>query len=441
MSSIKKKAITGTIWTIAGHGGGQILRLGSNLILTRLLVPELFGLMALINTFIAGLNLFSDIGIRPSIIRSPRGDDPVFLNTAWTVQVIRGLALWLACCVIAWPVAQFYAEPQFVWLLPLVGLTTILAGFTSVSLATLNRKMEMGKLTLFTLFVQIVSLSVMIVLAYFYRNILPLVVGTLISNFVRMVLSYKLDKTKSQFAWDKESLTEIFSFGRWTFISTAMMFLASQSDKLIFGRLLPLEVLGVYTIALNFAMLPRTLVSQVSNRVIFPIISSLTHLPRQDFKNKVLLKRKTILIPAAVMLAIVFNISDGLVLTLYDENYSQAAWMLPILLLGIWPNILYYTSHTILLSMGKPIYSAIGDSGKLIYMLILLPLAIQHYGILGGVVVVSLNDLPLYGVIVYGMWRESMSALIFPESSIPSWGKIFMIFSRSTLPCNEASQV
>ena len=57
------------------------MRLISNLILTRLLVPELFGLMALVNTFIQGLFLFSDVGIATSIIRSPRGDDPVFLNT------------------------------------------------------------------------------------------------------------------------------------------------------------------------------------------------------------------------------------------------------------------------------------------------------------------------------------------------------------------------
>ncbi|MFM6205833.1 oligosaccharide flippase family protein, partial [Planktothrix sp.] len=91
MTSLSKKAIQGTIWTLFGYGGSQVLRFGGNLILTRLLVPELFGLMALVNTFITGLNLFSDVGIRPSIIRSQRGDDPEFLNTAWTIQVFRGL--------------------------------------------------------------------------------------------------------------------------------------------------------------------------------------------------------------------------------------------------------------------------------------------------------------------------------------------------------------
>ncbi len=93
MSSLQKKAIGASVWVIIGYGSSQCLRLISNLILTRLLVPELFGLMALVNTFIIGLNLFSDVGIRPSIIRSERGEDPLFLNTAWTLQVIRGFRI------------------------------------------------------------------------------------------------------------------------------------------------------------------------------------------------------------------------------------------------------------------------------------------------------------------------------------------------------------
>jgi hypothetical protein len=84
-SSLKKKAIRGTAWTLFGYGGSQALRLVSNLILTRLLVPEVFGLMALVQTFQAGLTLFSDIGIAPSIIQNKRGEDPTFLNTAWDI--------------------------------------------------------------------------------------------------------------------------------------------------------------------------------------------------------------------------------------------------------------------------------------------------------------------------------------------------------------------
>ena len=165
-SSLKHKAIRGTAWTLIGYGGSQVLRLGSNLILTRLLVPEVFGLMALVLTFRQGLTLFSDIGIRPSIIRSKRSDDPTFLNTAWTLQVIRGFWIWFGCAVIAWPVSRFYEEPRLLWLIPIVCISSIFQGFQSTALATLSRRMEVGKLTRFEFGVQMVSLTAMIFLAW-----------------------------------------------------------------------------------------------------------------------------------------------------------------------------------------------------------------------------------------------------------------------------------
>lgn len=151
MTSLKKLAIRGTVWTIAGYGASQVLRFGSNLILTRLLFPELFGLTALVNIFITGLHLFSDIGIGPNIIQNKRGDDPAFLNTAWTLQVIRGFGLWFCCLLISWPVAKFYGEPQFLWLIPIVGLGTIITGFNSTALCTLNRHMSVRQMATFEL--------------------------------------------------------------------------------------------------------------------------------------------------------------------------------------------------------------------------------------------------------------------------------------------------
>jgi O-antigen/teichoic acid export membrane protein len=89
---------------------GQALRLGSNIVLAWLLFPEAFGLMLLVNVFMQGLQMFSDIGIGPSIIQNKRGNDPDFLNTAWTIQAIRGFVLWFIACVLAWPIAWIFAH-------------------------------------------------------------------------------------------------------------------------------------------------------------------------------------------------------------------------------------------------------------------------------------------------------------------------------------------
>ncbi len=205
-ATIKKQAISGTAWTILGYGTSQSLRLGSNLILTRLLVPELFGLMALVSVFLMGLNLFSDVGIYPSIIQNKRGEDPTFLNTAWTIQVIRGFGLWIGCLLIAFPVAQFYEEPRLQLLLPIVGLNSIINGFNSTNLPILQRRMEIGKLIRFELGIQIISLVVMITWAWFSPSIWALVVGNLVSTTVEMILeSSPTEKFFSRFCLGQRS--------------------------------------------------------------------------------------------------------------------------------------------------------------------------------------------------------------------------------------------
>ena len=73
----------------------MVIRFGSNLVMTRLLVPQMFGVMAIATVIMVGLAMFSDLGLRQSIVQSRRGSDPVFLNTAWSVQIVRGLILWL----------------------------------------------------------------------------------------------------------------------------------------------------------------------------------------------------------------------------------------------------------------------------------------------------------------------------------------------------------
>ena len=122
-SSLMARALRSSMLTVGGFGAAQVMRLASNLILTRLLFPEAFGLMALVSVFMMGLQQFSDVGVTPAILQSRRGDERDFLNTAWTIQAVRGAGLWLLACALAWPMAWIYDEPQLLHLLPVASLT------------------------------------------------------------------------------------------------------------------------------------------------------------------------------------------------------------------------------------------------------------------------------------------------------------------------------
>ena len=155
------RAARSTSWTVLGYGASQGIRLASNLILTRLLFPEAFGLMALIQVVIVGLMLFSDVGIAPSIAQSKRGDDPAFLDTAYSIQALRGVALWLAACALSYPVARFYETPELLTYLPLAALSLVIAGLNPTRIETAHRHLQMGRLTLLDLSSQVNGIALM----------------------------------------------------------------------------------------------------------------------------------------------------------------------------------------------------------------------------------------------------------------------------------------
>lgn len=409
MTSLKKLAIRSAIWTIAGYGANQVIRFGSNLILTRLLVPEFFGLMALVNTLRVGIELFSDLGISQSVVNNKRGEEPAFLNTAWTLQIIRGFIIWGFCLLITLPVAKFYEDSRLLWLIPIVGITSVVDGFSSTAIHSLHRSMEMGRYTVFELILQILTLSTLIFLAWIYPSVLSLAVGGVIASLMRMVGSYWLiPGYKNRFAWDKDAVEQIVSFGKWMFIASALIFVAEQADRLILGKLLSFQMLGVYTIAYTLASIPREVIKQLSHRVIFPAISNRTDLTRESLKAKILTQRRLILIGFAVFLAALVTVGDLVIAILYDKRYTQATWMMPILCSGIWFSLLFHTTSPALLAIGKPLYAAQSNFARFILIAVGLNLGFYFYGILGAVIVIGISDFPLYIVNLYGLWREKL---------------------------------
>ena len=412
MTSLKKRAYQGAIWTIAGYGMSQVVRFGGNLILTRLLVPEFFGLMAVVNTLRMGIELFSDIGISQSIINSKRGDETSFLNTAWTLQIIRGWIIWLFCLILTLPVASFYEEERLLWLIPIVGLSSVFDGFSSVSILTLMRRMDLGKSTLFELSVQVFTLVCLIAWAWFNPSIWALAFGVAIGAIYKMFGSHFLiPGYRNRFAWDKDAVKEILSFGKWMFMSSALMFASEQSDRLILAKLLSFQMLGVYTIAYTLANLPRQVIKQLSYKVIFPTISNQTELPRETLRAKIISQRRFLLIGCAVVLAALVTVGDLVIGTLYDERYTQATWMMPILSAGIWFSLLFYTISPALLAIGKPLYLAQSNLARFVMIGLGLPIAYYSFGLIGAIIVIAVGDLPLYFVNLYGLWHEKLSCI------------------------------
>src|SRR5580658_3151267 len=107
-------AFRGGAWTVVGYGASQVVRLASTLVLARLVAPQAFGLVALVSVFLSGLESLSDLGIGMDVIQHKRGDDPVFINTAFIIQVVRGVLIWAVAAALAYPFAVFYHQPAVI---------------------------------------------------------------------------------------------------------------------------------------------------------------------------------------------------------------------------------------------------------------------------------------------------------------------------------------
>ncbi len=351
--TLKQRAIRGSLWTLSGHATSQLLRLASNLILTRLLFPEAFGLMALVQTFMIGLEMFSDVGIRPSIIQNHRGNDPNFLNTAWTIQAIRGCLLWLGACGIAIPAANFFHEPMLVYLLPVVGIGSAIAGFNSTKLATVNRDLDLARLTILELSSQVIAISVMVAASWVTRSVWGLVIGGLVGSLTTMILShFALPGPRNSFHWDRQCLEELHRFGRWVFLSTLLTFLAGQGDRLLIARFLDVRFLGIYTVAISLSRVTAEVINMVGDRVLFPSYAEIIR-ERPDRLYTALRQSRLLLILiswAGSLFFILFG--KTLIHILYDGRYADAGWILQILAIGALVARVGHTYDNVLLAKG-----------------------------------------------------------------------------------------
>jgi O-antigen/teichoic acid export membrane protein len=79
--------------TVGAYGAGRVVRLAGSITLARLLSPELFGIIAIVNSIRTGIDLISDVGVAQSIIQNKNGENPEFYNSGWTLKAVRGATL------------------------------------------------------------------------------------------------------------------------------------------------------------------------------------------------------------------------------------------------------------------------------------------------------------------------------------------------------------
>lgn len=364
LTSFKQRVIHSSLLIFSGNALTQIIRFASNLIMTRLLAPDMFGLMALAGVFIFGLNLLSDIGLKQILIQSKRSDTR-FVNTVWTIQVIRGWLIWLFSIIVAGifymlssfnylPDSSVYNNPAFPLIVAVIGFNSVASGYEPTKLTYGNRNLTLKLNVKIALISQVLGFLAMLLWAFFKPDVWALVMGSIVAASSMTILSiYMIDGESNYFCWDKEIFHEIFHFGKWIFISSIMGFLVMSSDKLMLGGLVDAKSLGYFAIAGLLVGVVVQLVGTMIHTVGFPALSE-TYRDNPTNLGKVFYKLR---LPFDLLLlfscGFLFVTADTIVHILYDDRYRSVGWILQIMSISLF-EVRYRLAGECFLAMGKP---------------------------------------------------------------------------------------
>ena len=415
---------------MAGLGLSHAMRFGSNLIMTRLLAPEMFGIVAIATIVMVGLTMFSDMGLRQNIVQSKNGESAVFLNTVWSVQILQGVLIWVLALAVSLlvaaakylgvtPAGSVYADPILPYVIAVLSVNALIVSFESTKLAEASRSLLLHRVVQISLSSQVMGLTVMLCWVYVDLSIWALVSGGLFSASLRMLLSHiYLPGTSNRWHWDDAAFREIIRFGKWIFVSSILGFLVLNGDRLLLGLFVSPAVLGVYVIAYMLYYSVEQVLEKIMAAVAFPAFSEVVRERPGDLQRSYYRLHRAIAAFTYFCGGALICSGQVLIALLYDRRYAEAGWMLELLAFCLL-TIPFRLAWQCFLALGVPKILTQTIAIQLVTLFVLTPLGFQYFGLPGalwGIVLSYYSILPamIYHMVKRGIfdWRREM--LVMP---------------------------
>lgn len=362
-ASLKGRALKGGFVSLGGYGASQGLRLISNLIMTRLLAPDAFGLMALVLAIEILIGMLSDLGLDASIVRSKRGEDPAFLATARTMQLVRALLIAVVMIAIAaalpplaaagsFPEGSVYADPRLPWFMALMALSVAVSGFGAMRVALYNRRLNLIPVIRLDLGAQSIGVAATVAGALAGLDAYALGFGAVIGAAAKVIGSHLLlSGPPARFGFDRDHFREIFGYGKWLLLASTLGWIVQRGDQVLFGWLFEATAFGLYSIAVIWMFSARNIIEMIQRRVAYPALSEL-HRDRPHDLTRVY--RRMRLVYEAVCLGLflaVVAFADIAIRVLYSDAYADVAHYIRLLSVTLLL-VPYRLLSTVLLSGG-----------------------------------------------------------------------------------------
>jgi O-antigen/teichoic acid export membrane protein len=273
--SLRKKAVQGIKWAIITTIIIRVTTFATKIFLARILLPADFGLVSISILVIDSIGLFREMGLSEALIYKKNDDNHTAANSMFFILPIIATVLFLIVYMTAPFAALFFDNQSVEPVVRILSFTLVLQSFGSVQSTLLQKELEFKKKMLSDALPKIGYAIITISLASLGYGVWSLVYGQILSTIIMVVLLWIVSDWVPTLKFDKKVALELFDYGKHVFASGILVFVISNIDYLVVGKMIGVEALGLYTIAFNISNLPASQITSLTGTVTFPMYSKL----------------------------------------------------------------------------------------------------------------------------------------------------------------------
>jgi lipopolysaccharide exporter len=387
--TLATKALRGGFWVSLSSLGVNGIAFVRSIILARLLVPEVFGLMSICLLVIRGLEVFTQTGFGQALIQR-KANFADARDTAFTLLVVRGFILCGLLFLISPLIAKFYQKETLDSAVKVIALSFVFSGFKNINTIAYQKELKFKYLSYLEQITTFINFGIVVALAYITRSIWALVLGQVIASAVNTLISYIIIPPRIKFKLDRNIARELLSYGKFITGVSIVLFIVSELDNALIGKILGLEALGYYVLAFSIANVVTSNIAKVLSGVMFPAYSKLQDDPLQlkSFYLIVIKLIALIVIPAAFG---ILSLSPEIIKVVYGERWLPA--LIPLQILIIFGSLRAFAAVNgyVFNGIGKPNYDFWTGLIRLLMLSILIFPSTIWFGIEGTAIAVTIS--------------------------------------------------
>ncbi len=277
---LKRKTMHGALVSTVGQGASFVLRIGSMMVLARLLAPEDFGLVAMVIACTGFLDLFRDFGLSMAAVQRMSVSREQHSTLFW-INLAVGVLLAALCAVTAPILVAFYHEPRLFWIGMVIGLGFIFNGAAAQHRAILQRDMRFTVLTALDVISLIGSTAVGVAMAAAGQGYWSLVAMNICPSAMGAAGVWAAARWIPGLPRMGTEVRSMLGFGTTVTLDGIITFITYNADKVLLGRFWGSQALGIYGRAYQLVNIPTANLNSTISLVVFPALSRLQNDPER----------------------------------------------------------------------------------------------------------------------------------------------------------------